>query len=340
MQEAMRIFFVNDTKDLDDRMLYADLRKRTKGFIRLGHDTQVFSYNTAFRLLSPFKSQSLSARFYKRRVDDLLVRQIGKYCPDVVHVAFAKHLDVETVIRMREAASGAFFLGLDVDLWPELHQNRIEAAKELDILLTTYDGRGIHAYRQAGVHCVFMPNMCDPDIEHRYDVAEKWKSDILFTGRLRHKNYPTEEWRAELVHKISERANGAVYGSCGRPFLGGIEYFYAISGAKIGLSINAANDIRLYHSDRFTHYLACGTLVLAKRVPDSDRLCEEGKHLRYFDTVEEFFDLADWYLHHEDERARIADAGMRRAHTEFNCERMAKYILDVVETGAYSAPWT
>jgi hypothetical protein len=33
-----------------------------------------------------------------------------------VHVAFAQPLDVETVIRMREAASGAFFLGLDVDL--------------------------------------------------------------------------------------------------------------------------------------------------------------------------------------------------------------------------------
>ena len=50
------------------------------------------------------------------RLDDLLVRQIGKCCPDIVHVAFAQPLDVETVIRMREAASGAFFLGLDVDL--------------------------------------------------------------------------------------------------------------------------------------------------------------------------------------------------------------------------------
>jgi spore maturation protein CgeB len=241
---------------------------------------------------------------------------------------------------MREAAAHAFFLGLDVDLWPDLHRNRIEAAKELDVVLTTYDGLGTSAYRQAGVRCVFLPNLCDPDIEHRYDVAKQWKSDIIFTGRVRHKNYPTEEWRAELVSRIAQRANCAVYGSCGRPFLGGLEYFYAISGARIGLSINAANDIRLYHSDRFTHYLACGTLVLAKRVPDSELLFEEGKHLRYFDTREEFVELVDWYLAHEEERARIADAGMRRAHAEFNCEKIAQYMLDVVKTGTYRAPWT
>jgi len=88
-----------------------------------------------------------------------------------------------------------------------------------------------------------------------------------------------------------------------------------------------------------THYLACGTLVLAKRVPGSDLLFKDGVHLRYFDTVEEFFDLAKWYLSHEAERKRVADAGMQHAHTEFNCEKMAKYMLDLIETGTYDAPW-
>ena len=53
----------------------------------------------------------------------------------------------------------------------------------------------------------------------------------------------------------------------------------------------------------------------------------------------EFFELADWYLQHEQEREKIAAAGMERAHSEFNCKRIAKCMLDLIETGKYSAPW-
>ncbi len=69
-------------------------------------------------------------------------------------------------------------------------------------------------------------------------------------------------------------------------------------------------------------------------------LFKDGVHLRYFDTAEEFFELADWYLKHEDERVKIANAGMEYIHREFNCEKIAGYMLDVVEKGSYKAPWT
>jgi glycosyltransferase involved in cell wall biosynthesis len=133
--------------------------------------------------------------------------------------------------------------------------------------------------------------------------------------------------------------NCTFYGCLGRPRIGGIDYMYAISGARVALSIGVANDVRLCHSDRLTHYLACGTFVLAKRVPDSDLLFRDGVHLKYFDTAEEFFELADWYLAHEGERIKTANAGMKRAHTEFNGSKIAKYTLDVIENGDYIAPW-
>lgn len=85
----------------------------------------------------------------------------------------------------------------------------------------------------------------------------------------------------------------ALYGCLGRPKVEGMNYLYAISGARIGLSINAANNVKFAHSSRLIHYLACGTFVLAKRVPDSDLLFKDGVHLRYFDTVEDLFDLAN-----------------------------------------------
>jgi len=118
-----------------------------------------------------------------------------------------------------------------------------------------------------------------------------------------------------------------------------VEAFYAISGAKIALSINIVNNVRLYHSDRLVNCLACGTFTLAKRVQDSELLFEDGVHLKYFDTADEFFELADWYLGHKAEREKIARAGMERAHKEFSCEKMAQCLLDVVEKGHCDAPW-
>lgn len=154
-----------------------------------------------------------------------------------------------------------------------------------------------------------------------------------------HSGLDRDTERYDLLLKLSKMPNAKLYGCFGNPRIDGIEAFYAISGAKIALSINIVNDVRLYHSDRLINYLSCGTFVLAKRVPDSDLLFEDGVHLKYFDTADEFFDLADWYLQHEQEREKIVKAGMQRAHTEFNCERMAQYFLDLIEKGRYDAPW-
>jgi spore maturation protein CgeB len=67
-------------------------------------------------------------------------------------------------------------------------------------------------------------------------------------------------------------------------------------------------------------------------------LFKDGLHLRYFDDIDEFFDLADWYLKHEDEREKIAGAGMNWAHEQYNCLKIAGYMLDLIKKGSYNAP--
>ncbi len=311
-----------------------------KGFIRSGHDVLTFNYTTALSQLSPFKGKALSERLYKKRVDKFLTDQIRYYEPDIVYVSFARALDAETIRRSRQAAPNAVFIGADEDPWPRLQKGRIETAKELDILTATNDGQWLQDYLDAGVPlCVFMPNACDPDVEHRYDVPEKWKTDILWIGKLQHHADTSETFREDLIRELAKRKNCTLYGCCGRPKIGGTDCLYAMSGARIGVSVDAYGPVKFCHSNRLTRYLACGTFVLARRFPGADLLFKDGEHLRYFDEISQFFELADWYLAHEQERKRIADAGMERAHRQFNCERIAKYILDVIETGTYDAPW-
>ena len=340
MSKAKRILIVADISLKPIKMFLDQMLKLAKGFIRLGHDVRLFSYCSALSQASPVRSKTLASLVYKSRVDDLLAATVRSYKPDIVYVSFARVLDARTVVCMRQAAPNAAFIGGDGDPWPQHHKNRVETAKELDILTATNDGEFLQMYKDAGVrHCVFMPNMCDPDVDRRYEVADEWKSDILWTGKAAHHAGTGNTLREELVRELAKRKNCTLYGCCGRDKIAGINYLYAISGARIGVNANSCKPVRLYSSDRLTHCLACGTFVLAEKMPDGNLLFEDSWHLRYFESVDEFFDLADWYLMHETERKKIADAGMERAHKEFNSLKIAGYLLDLVEKGCYSAPW-
>jgi spore maturation protein CgeB len=341
MSKPKRIVIISDVKPTPMKMFVDQIPKLTKGFIRLGHDVRVFSYCSALSEASPFKSKTFSEFFYKNRVDKLLAEQIKNYKPDIVFINFPRVLDAETVIQIKQAAPEAVLIGDDGDPWPKLQKdNRIDTAKKLDILIATNDGQFLRDYREAGVPlCVFMPNMIDPDIDHRYTVEEKWKTDILWIGKLSHHTDTSETFREKLVQELSKRPNCTLYGCCGRPTIGGMDSLYAISGARIGVNVNAYGPVKFCHSDRLMRYLACGTFMLAKRFPGADLLFRDGEHLKYFDEIEEFFEAADWYLTHEEERKKIADGGMRHAREQFNCVKIAGYILDVVENGFYNAPW-
>ncbi len=340
MCKSKRIFVIADFKDESPRSIHIQSRMWVKGLLRLGHDVQRFSYRNVMIQASPFPSKRFARRFAKKKTDVLLIEQIKGYHPDVLFILGMKYLDAETIRLARDVAPNAIFVGRDDDPFPEKNLNRIAIARETDVVVTTSSGPFLQTYKNAGVsRCAFIPNMCDPDIQQRYQVEDKWKTDIIFTGKIEHTKLERNDERCNIVRKLKKMSNARIYGAFEIPRIEGMDYLHAISGAKIALSINIANDVRLYHSDRLINYLACGTFTLAKRVPDTDLLFEDDVHLKYFDSVDEFFELNDWYLKNETEREKIARAGMQRAHSEFNCERIAKHLLDLIETGTYAAPW-
>ena len=341
MSRAKRVFIIGDFRDESAQSFTtSECRRWSKGLVRLGHDVQRFSYRNILLQLSPIGNKSLARWLIKKRVDKILVDQVRSYHPDLVLVFTLKNLDAETVAGIRAAAGSAVFVGRDIDPYPEDEPRRIAIAEKMDIMTATSAGRFLATYKQAGVaRCAFLPDVCDPDIQYAYEVEDKWKTDIVFMGKAKHTRCHTDRARYNLVAKLAKMPNAKLYGCFGRPKVKGLDCFYAISGAAITLSINTVNDVRLYHSDRLVNSLACGAFVLAKRVPDSDLLFEDKVHLRYFDSVEEFFDLARWYLEHDEEREKIARAGMERAHKEFNCQKMAGYLMDLIEKGQCEAPW-
>jgi spore maturation protein CgeB len=341
-RRARRIFVLGNLADTSLPTILRAPHYWLKGLIRCGCDVQTFSYrNMLMRSGSPL-GKVLAPLSGKRRVVETLLAQLVSYQPDVVFLPRdrVKDLDEATAGAMREAVRDAVFVTIAHDWLPELDAIRVGICRHMDIVLTTSAGAFLNTYKDLGVdRCAYMPNPCDPDVQHPYEVGPKWKTDIMFAGRLANPKVPPNPERHAILTRLARMPNVRLYGCFDRPTVRGIDCFRAISGARVALSINMINGVRLCHSNRFINSIACGTFTLAKRVPDSDLLFEDKIHVRYFDTVEEFFDLAKWYLQHDDERERIARTGMEHAHREYNCRKMAGHLLDLIQTGRIDAPW-
>lgn len=338
-----RIFIIGDFKDDSPTSISIERRHWVKGFIRAGCDVQRFSYADVMRQFSFFGSKRIAQAFARRKTEAALLTQVKAYRPDIVMVLIMKDIAPECIDAMRELAPRATFIGRDVDWLPQMNPQRMAIAQKLDIVIATNAGPWLHEYKKIGVpRCAFIPCPCDPDIQHPYPVEPALQTDIIFTGKIVHgKNKSAADPDREIIlKKLLEMPNARVYGGDGKNKILGVDAFAAISNAKIALSITAINTVRMCHSDRFVNCISCGTLTLAKRVPDTELLFEDKKHVRYFDTSAEFFELAEWYIKHDDSRRQIAQAGMDRAHKEFNCAKMAQHTLDVIDKGAYNAPWS
>lgn len=340
MSWARRILIVGDFKLHLPESIRIERRHWIKGFVRAGCDVQTFSYRNIIHHYTPLHKRKYALWLGRKKTEDSLIQIACSYRPDIVMILNMRDISLDCLERLRAALKGTVFVGRDNDWHPAQNKERMKIALKMDIVLATNAGSWLQSYKMAGVPvCAFMPNPCDPDIQHPYEPDPALQTDILFVGRSEHTMNQTDPDRISILHRLSRMPNARLYGGLGQKRIEGLDAFRALSNTKIALSINADNTQRLCHSDRFTNAIACGAFTLAKYVPDSELLFEDRLEVRYFHESEEFFDLANWYLHHEQDRQRIAWAGMEKAHRQMNCTLMAQRVLQLIETGSYDAPW-
>jgi len=339
LSKAKRIFVVADFQEKDPASLRPPRRHWLKGLTRLGHDVQRFSYTDIMRQCALWPNKRWGKKYSKAKADNILIEFVKNYQPDILFFLLIKDFSEETLVKLKEVSGNAIYVGRDSDATPKALPDRMAVARQLDIMISTGGGPFLKAYKDIGVPvCAFLPNPCDPDIHYRYDVGNEWKTDIMFAGKPGHRAHADEQDRMVLYERLSKTPNARIYGGS-FPKVVGMNYFRAISGAKINLSINAVNDVSKYHSDRLANSVACGTFTLVKRVPDTELLYEDNKHVKYFDTVDEFFELSHRYLADEHLREKIALQGMQHLHKEFNCVKMAEHAMHLIETGECKARW-
>lgn len=163
----------------------------------------------------------------------------------------------------------------------------------------------------------FYPGMFRPNPQE--GIPPKFKNDVSFVGTAIDHRVGVI---GDLVrkHKIPVNVYGTLWNrkplyyrhrSLFHPGAVEHEYVNVICGSKISLGFVSSSN-RDEYSMRTFEIPACKGFFLAERTPKHLELFEEGKEAEFFGSPEECAEKIRYYLGHEDERSKIAEAGYQR----------------------------
>jgi hypothetical protein len=214
-------------------------------------------------------------------------------------------------------------MGTRVIYWfcdPE-HPMHQDLSDIIDTMFLTNRGQ-IEEYKNAyNLKRVFyMPQGFDPYAQHRINLPEIY--DIGFAGAI--SNEPLHRDRKELIQTMQKRykvkINNAVRNN--------IAEFYSQSKTAFGAS---DFDYELYTSNRFFVALGCGACYVTKKFKGIELLAENKKHILWFDTKDELFEILGYYIKHDSEREKIRNTASKLALERHTYECRMRNIMDIME---------
>lgn len=189
---------------------------------------------------------------------------------------------------------------------------RLSMAKKADFVFCAQKQAVEDMKRDGIANPIWLPHAVEPQAYPKFDLLTK-KYDVCFVG---HVSSPNRE--AALDQLFANFPN----------FYYGQQLFeqaarkYAES--KIVFNIAMKNDVNM----RCFETLATGSFLLTDWVPSMDELFEDGKHLVLYRSMDECIDKAKYYLRHDEERERIAQAGYEHVIKNHTIQNRVNVILD------------
>ena len=172
---------------------------------------------------------------------------------------------------------------------------RMNKAKEFDHVFVNQKV-AVGEFAKDGVTASWLPHAVEPKAYPNAPVAIK-KYDIGFVG------YATFEKRADMLDRMFAAFPNFYFGQA---LFEDCAEIYRKS--KIVFNTAATEDLNM----RCFEATATGSFLLTEKIP-MDGMFEDGVHLVMYDGMDDAIEKARYYLEHDDEREKIAKAGM--AHT-------------------------
>lgn len=273
-------------------------------------------------------------------MDRRALAAVAEFRPDVVvYSATWAHENLSMEVLSAVRAAGVGVLGVLWDSWIDPATAEAEMLAACD-LLTVFDS--LHSYlrcRQAGADLTpttkvaFAAGQVFTDLLHPDPTCEKIH-DVTLLGS-------NEGRRVELVARLSEelprygigfhKAGGLVDSRKGGfrltdNWVPWTEYARIINRSRICLN-SPTDPTRLQIKGKIFDYQACGVMCLTDANIETRRFIDPGA-VATFDDVQDCVDKIRRYMAEPEERAKIADAGLRWLRGAFDYRRFWSQALE------------
>lgn len=170
---------------------------------------------------------------------------------------------------------------------------RMQMAKKADFAFVAQK-RGLEQMKLDGVvNPIWLPHAVEPQAYPKIDVATK-RYDVCFVGNINSGN------RVEAVDRLFREFPNFYYG---QQLFENAAQKYAES--KVCFNIAMTDDLNM----RNFEVMASGSMLLTSWIPTIEEFFEDGKHLVLYRSLDEMVDKAKYYVDHDTEREKIAQAG-------------------------------
>lgn len=189
---------------------------------------------------------------------------------------------------------------------------RLSMAKKADYVFCAQKQAVLDMKRDGIENPIWLPHAVEPQAYPKFDLLTK-KYDICFVGHISSKN------REDALDRMFKEFPNFYYGQ--RLFE---EAARKYAESKIVFNIAMKEDVNM----RCFETLATGSFLLTDWVPSIDELFEDGKHLVLYRSMDECIEKAKYYLSHDEERERIAQAGYEHVMKNHTIQHRVNVILN------------
>jgi len=192
---------------------------------------------------------------------------------------------------------------------------RFETAKKFDHVFCAQK-QAVIDFKAKGVEAEWLPHAFEPLAYPKMDFASK-DTDICFVGHVNSEN------RVDFLDRMFREFPNFFYGQ--RRFEQAAEKYCK---SKIVINIAMKEDLNM----RCFEAMGTGSFLLTDYVPHIEELFEDGKHLVLYRSLEEAVDKAEYYLKHDSEREKIAQAGYEEVMAKHTIDHRVNRMIEVVNS--------
>ncbi len=289
-----------------------------------------------------FLSDFLSDRFIKCEyfIYTQLAKKIIEYKPDLV-LGVSRNISPIVLKILRTGLSKTKIVHLNPDAMLTIGRQRIFAA-EYDAYFTKDKYMARIMKNKMGFNVFYLPECFNPDYHKRpllskKDAEKNTKIDVMAIGSL----YP---YRSMFLKRLIDRGlDIKIYGNRAyypfpelEPYFTGefvtgakkSELFY---GAKIILNNMHYAEVESVNC-KFFEIMGSGGFQICDYNPAVSSLAIINKEIVCFNSIDEAYNVIQYYLEDEKSRHDIAEAGFCRATQEHTYEKRLATMLEIIES--------